>query len=170
MDSANEIPVIQASNSRTRNKTNARYKEFVETLHKRKRKVRRVSRFSPILKGLSMTEDTDVTDLYTRNHIDCKFSILKVCGQRLSLHDSSVKARKQMIRKVGKLIRRVNKKRNKDSPTLEQAKKRPDWHKFEEAIRKEYQQMVDEGVYEYIKFDEIEKNTRILGAMIVLQI
>ena len=62
------------------------------------------------------------------------------------------------------------KRRGADSPTLKEAMSRADWLEFSAAIRKEYDQLEEEKVYNIVRRDQIPNGVRVLGTMIVLQV
>jgi hypothetical protein len=59
------------------------------------------------------------------------------------------KCRRRYKRKIKVwAVRAVKRKqRGFDNPSLEQARSREDWPLWEQAISKEYQQMIDDGVF-----------------------
>ena len=69
-----------------------------------------------------------------------------------------------------KLIKRTIKTRHNDNPTLQQAKARADWSMFEEAIRIEMKQMIDDDVYIPWSRDKLPEGANLLGTMLVLTI
>jgi hypothetical protein len=113
----------------------------------------------------------------------------KIAGQRRSPSnkkklyadiDETIPDLPRRIFKVSQLKNTTDKKKSKkkkkvrrdeDSPTLEQAKRRPDWDRFKEAIDAEIQQLHDEGCFEYTSYDEIKHiDTKVLNSMIILTI
>ena len=79
---------------------------------------------------------------------------------------------KRAKRKVLKTKKQLNRKHS-DNPTLAQARKRTDWPRFKEAIEKEYQQMIEEEVYDILapeEIDKLPKDTHIIGSMMNLTI
>jgi len=80
------------------------------------------------------------------------------------------------INLVNALMKRKPKKKRKrkgkdpDNPTLEEARKRPDWPMFQKAIDAELEQMKSEGVGVYVQSKDIDQGTKILGSMFVLTV
>ena len=73
--------------------------------------------------------------------------------------------------RVNQVTTRKKKKNHSfDNPTLEQAKKRADWPKWEEAIKEELQQMQDEKVYQLIQKKDLKSHHNVIHSMYVLQI
>ena len=101
------------------------------------------------------------------------FSGSKRGGSRRKIEDISyINKIKKDIKKEKKARKESTKKRKTrgyDNPSLNQAKKREDWPMWEDAINKEYQQMIDEGVFEENK-GKFPKGANIIGSMIVLTI
>jgi hypothetical protein len=62
------------------------------------------------------------------------------------------------------------KTRGFDNPTLKTAMKRFDWPMWEEAINKEYTQMIEENVFEECSIADIPPGTSIVGSMMILTI
>ena len=103
-----------------------------------------------------------------------KFACSKRGGSRRRIHEISYTDKVKKDRKNKKKTRqqeatKKRKTRGYDNPSLSQAKKREDWPMWEEAIDKEYQQMIDEGVFEENK-EKFKKGANIIGSMIVLTI
>lgn len=145
------------------------HKNWKERLQaKRMGKVKRV--FCPLVEGAILSGDEDLQNILKKYARECKYTVVKASGRRVQLVDCIAQAKKSSINRMHKYIRKSAKARSKDNPTLEQAQKRPDWPKFEAAIEAELQQMIDEGVYEYIKYKNIGNKMRIIGSMIVLQV
>ncbi len=156
-----------ANSTRPRRSKTQYWKNWKERLSAKKN-ARRL--FSPVVEGAILSDDHDIQNMFKKYAKECQYTIVKTNGRRVQLIDSNRQARRSTINRLHKYIRKSSKQRSKDNPTLEQAKKRKDWPKFEEAINAELKQMVDEGVYEPISYKEIENKMRIIGSMIVLQV
>ncbi len=81
------------------------------------------------------------------------------------------KYRNKILDTVCKVTKKKKrKKRSKDNPTLEQAKKRADWPEFEKAMEAELKQLREDNVYEEVQLKEIEKGITPIGTMWVLTV
>ena len=79
--------------------------------------------------------------------------------------------KKEAKKKLIKYLRKVRKIKTKggDSPTMNQAKKRPDWHLFEEAIKEEMDQMGQEDIFDFDSKEGYDPK-KLIGTMMILQI
>jgi len=68
------------------------------------------------------------------------------------------------------LIKKNAKSRGFDNPTMKQAMNRFDWTQWKEAIDKEYQQLFEEGVFEECLSEQVPRNAKVIGSMMVLTI
>ena len=78
-------------------------------------------------------------------------------------------------RESGKARRKARKQHREDNPTLQQAMKREDWPKFEEAIRVELVQqgMDGEGIFNISKavnYEDLPSDAHLIGSMFVLAV
>ena len=71
-----------------------------------------------------------------------------------------------------KAIKKQKKKHGADNPTITQAMKRKDWPKFEEAIKEEYKQMLDDAVYgtKSVQYKDLPDGNNLLGSMFTLTV
>jgi hypothetical protein len=142
---------------------------------KRERHKYRVRPINPLLMGIPFSSDDDFHATVLHNIKDVQLSNIKIHGKRTKwIKLSRVEALRQKT-KLLKVIRRVAKKskRSRDNPTLEEAKKRKDWPKFEEAIQAELDQLQKEGVFskETFSYGNLKnKGVRVIGTMLVLQV
>ena len=125
-----------------------------------------------MVEGISLSADDDLHFQFMRNCAKAIFPVVRVNGKRVKLEYSPKKTKKKQQQKLMKFIRKVSKRRSKDNPTLEQAKKRKDWPKFEEAIRKEMEQMKEEGVFGAdLNIEDVKRSGyKIIGTMIILTV
>jgi hypothetical protein len=79
------------------------------------------------------------------------------------------RVRKLSRHKLRKLAAKKKKSRGFDNPSLSQAKKREDWPLWEDAMDTEYQQMIDDGVFEE-HIGPLPEGANLIGTMMVLQI
>lgn len=79
--------------------------------------------------------------------------------------------KKDQKKKLIKYLRKIRKIKTKggDSPTMNQAKKRPDWHLFEAAIKEEMDQMSQEEIFDFTSKEGYDPKS-LIGSMLVLQI
>ena len=71
-----------------------------------------------------------------------------------------------------KAVKKQKKKHGSDNPTLTQAMKRKDWPKFQEAIKEEYKQMLDDAVYgtKSMQYKDLPDGHNLLGSMFTLNV
>ena len=137
---------------------------------KKKMFVKRV--FSPVIESMYLCEDVELRNQLMKNKDSIPFTMLKTAGKRIKLVNANERESKKLMSRLVTIVRKSykKKKRSKDSPTLEQAKKRNDWPKFQAAIDAELEQLVQEGVYKELKYSDIDKGITPIGTMLVLQV
>ena len=144
-----------------------RFKNFKHVKH-----VKRT--FCPILEGLNMSMDELLKTQYEKNIDKVPLKMLKIAGKRMKIVDmynSCIqKYRNKCLDAVCKVTKKKRKKRSKDNPTLEQAKKRADWPEFQKAMEAELKQLRADKVYEEVQLQDIEKGINPIGTMWVLTV
>ena len=141
---------------------------------KRERHKYGVRPINPLLMGMSFSADDDLHTNMLKHIKEVKLSNIKIDGKRTKwVKISKVEASRQKSKLIKVIRRAVRKTRSRDHPTLEEAKKRKDWPKFEEAIKAELDQLKKEGVFSDETFsykDLVKEGIRVIGTMLVLQV
>ena len=78
-------------------------------------------------------------------------------------------AKKAKNKKLRKIESKKKKKRGYDNPSLAQARKRDDWPEWEKAMDAEYNQMIDDGVFDEHE-GKLPPDANLIGSMMVLTI
>ena len=126
--------------------------------------------FSPLVESALWSSDEDMQDMFAANINLIPYTVVKTGCRRIRLLNSTKSQYKHTLNKFKKYLRKTAKRRHKDNPTIEQARKRPDWPLFQKAIDDELKQLVEEGVYTEVDYNTIGSSTRIIGTMMVLQV
>ena len=136
---------------------------------------------SPALhEGAALAPPADMTDVIERNIAYMRTQFHRHPHRKtVSRITTDVNKRfhalliKKAKRKVLKALKRKANRQASDNPTVNQAKRRSDWPRFKAAVEQEYQQMLEEHVYDLLTDAEIQAlppDTHVIGSMMNLTV